>query len=167
MEYTNKVKHRLSRIEGQVRGVLGMMEQEKPCKDVVTQLSAIRTAVDQVIMFVVGEKMEQCKRDEIAGGGSADQVIQEAINLLMKEPIGGCHYGYLDLPAKLHEKDVELDMQYRVPEVCNPNEANRVLTQNPLVGYFLPCKVVVYQSEGKTHIGLPKPTALMEEGFWW
>ncbi|GMA64267.1 DUF302 domain-containing protein [Alicyclobacillus fastidiosus] len=68
----------------------------------------------------------------------------------------------LDLPAKLHEKGVELDMQYRVLEVCNPHEAKRVLSQNPLVGYFLPCKVVVYQSEGKTHIGLPKPTTLME-----
>ncbi|GMA64265.1 metal-sensitive transcriptional regulator [Alicyclobacillus fastidiosus] len=84
MQYNDKMKHRLNRIEGQVRGVLGMMEQEKPCKDVVTQLSAIRTAVDRVIMYVVGENMEQCIRDEIAGGGSAEQVIQEAIDLLMK-----------------------------------------------------------------------------------
>ncbi|GMA60341.1 metal-sensitive transcriptional regulator [Alicyclobacillus fastidiosus] len=84
MQYNDKMKHRLNRIEGQVRGVLGMMEQEKPCKDVVTQLSAIRTAVDRVIMYVVGENMEQCIRDEIAGGGSADQVIKEAIDLLMK-----------------------------------------------------------------------------------
>lgn len=84
MQYNDKIKHRLNRIEGQVRGVLGMIEQEKSCKDVVTQLSAVRTAVDRVIMYVVGENMEQCIRDEIAGGGSADQVIQEAINLLMK-----------------------------------------------------------------------------------
>lgn len=84
MEYNDKVKHRLRRIEGQVRGVLGMMEQEKSCRDVVTQLSAIRTAVDRVIMYVVGENMEQCIREEISGGGSAEQVIQEAIQLLMK-----------------------------------------------------------------------------------
>lgn len=84
MEYNDKVKHRLNRIEGQVRGILGMMEQEKSCKDVVTQLSAVRTAVDRVIMYVVGENMEQCIRDEISGGGNADEVIQEAINLLMK-----------------------------------------------------------------------------------
>lgn len=84
MNYNDKVKHRLNRIEGQVRGVLGMMEQDKSCKEVVTQLSAIRSAVDRVIMYVVGENMEQCIRDEIAGGGNADQVIQEAINLLMK-----------------------------------------------------------------------------------
>jgi DNA-binding FrmR family transcriptional regulator len=84
VQYNDKMKNRLNRIEGQVRGVLGMMEQEKPCKDVVTQLSAIRTAVDRVIMYVVGENMEQCIRDEVAGGGSAEEVIQEAINLLMK-----------------------------------------------------------------------------------
>lgn len=84
MDYNDRVKHRLRRIEGQVRGVLSMMEQDKSCKEVVTQLSAIRSAVDRVIMYVVGENMEQCIREEIAGGGSADQVIKEAIDLLMK-----------------------------------------------------------------------------------
>ncbi|MBX6353160.1 metal-sensitive transcriptional regulator [Alicyclobacillus sp.] len=84
MEYTDPMKHRLRRIEGQVRGVLQMMEQGKSCKEVVTQLSAIRAAVDRVIMYVVGENMEQCIREEVAGGGSADKVIREAIELLMK-----------------------------------------------------------------------------------
>ncbi|GGI95785.1 hypothetical protein GCM10010885_01820 [Alicyclobacillus cellulosilyticus] len=84
MEYTDPVKHRLRRIEGQVRGVLHMMEQGKSCQEVVTQLSAIRAAVDRVIMYVVGEHMEQCIREEMAGGGSADKVIQQAIELLMK-----------------------------------------------------------------------------------
>ncbi len=68
----------------------------------------------------------------------------------------------LDIPAKLQEKGVEFNTPFRVLEVCNPHEAKRVLTENPLVGYFLPCKVVVYEEEGKTHIGLPKPTSLIE-----
>lgn len=68
----------------------------------------------------------------------------------------------LDLPAKLGEKGVELDMPYRILEVCNPHEAKRVLSQNPLVGYFLPCKIVVYESDGQTTIGLPRPTVLMK-----
>ncbi|MCL6599781.1 MAG: DUF302 domain-containing protein [Alicyclobacillus macrosporangiidus] len=67
----------------------------------------------------------------------------------------------MDIPSKLKEKGVDFDKPYRVLEVCNPHEAKQVLTQNPMVGYFLPCKVVVYQNEGKTVIGLPKPTALM------
>lgn len=68
----------------------------------------------------------------------------------------------LDIPAKLQEKGVEFTTPYRVLEVCNPHEAKRVLTQNRLVGYFLPCKVVVYDDNGTTKIGLPKPTMLME-----
>lgn len=84
MDYNDSVKNRLRRVEGQVRGVLQMMEQGKSCKDVVTQLSAIRSAVDRVIMYAVGENMEHCIREELAGGGNADQVIQDAIALLMK-----------------------------------------------------------------------------------
>lgn len=84
MEYNDAMRHRLRRVEGQVRGVINMMEQDKTCKDVVTQLSAIRAAVDRVIMYVVGENMEQCIREEVTGGGSSDKVIREAIELLMK-----------------------------------------------------------------------------------
>jgi len=84
IDYNDQVKNRLRRIEGQVRGVLGMMEQEKACKDVVNQLSAIRSAVDRVIMYVVGENMERCIREEVTTGQSAEKVLQEAIDLLMK-----------------------------------------------------------------------------------
>ncbi|WP_026963107.1 metal-sensitive transcriptional regulator [Alicyclobacillus herbarius] len=84
MEYTDSMRHRLRRIEGQVRGVLQMMDEGKSCKDVVTQLSAIRAAVDRVIMYVIGENMEQCIRKEVENDGNAEKVIQEAIELLMK-----------------------------------------------------------------------------------
>lgn len=68
----------------------------------------------------------------------------------------------LDLPAKLQEKGIDTYKNpYRVLEVCNPFEAARVLNVNELVGYFLPCKITVYESEGVTKIGLPKPTALV------
>ncbi|MBL0385614.1 DUF302 domain-containing protein [Tumebacillus sp. ITR2] len=67
----------------------------------------------------------------------------------------------LDLPKKLQEKGVDYEQPYRILEVCNPVEAKRVLTQNPLVGYFLPCKVVVYEDNGQTKIGMPKPTVMM------
>lgn len=47
-------------------------------------------------------------------------------------------------------------------EVCNPHEAQRVLNENEMAGYFLPCKIVVYDdNHGKTKIGMPKPTALI------
>ena len=44
MEYTDPVKNRVKRMEGQLRGILKMMEEEKDCKAVITQLSAVRAS---------------------------------------------------------------------------------------------------------------------------
>ncbi|OLZ09496.1 DUF302 domain-containing protein [Sulfobacillus thermosulfidooxidans] len=68
---------------------------------------------------------------------------------------------HMDIAQKLQEKGVDFDQAYHVLEVCNPVEAKSVLTQNLLVGYFLPCKVVVYDDHGHTKIGLTKPTTLI------
>jgi len=68
----------------------------------------------------------------------------------------------LDIPATLQKKGVDFTTPYRVLEVCNPHEAKKVLSQNPLVGYFLPCKIVVYEADGQTHIGMPRPSVLMD-----
>jgi uncharacterized protein (DUF302 family) len=57
---------------------------------------------------------------------------------------------------------LEFDQSFRVLEVCNPFDAQRVLQENQLVGYFLPCKIVVYESDSGTKIGMPKPSALVE-----
>ncbi|MBX6394523.1 MAG: metal-sensitive transcriptional regulator [Alicyclobacillaceae bacterium] len=84
MEYTDAMKNRLKRIEGQVRGIMGMMERQESCKDVVTQLSAVRAAIDRLIIYVIGSNMESCIREEVQKGQPADHVIHEAIELLMK-----------------------------------------------------------------------------------
>lgn len=70
----------------------------------------------------------------------------------------------LDIPSKLQEKGVDFIQPYRVLEVCNPFAAQKVLTRNSLVGYFLPCKIVIYQDldQHTTKIGLMRPTVLME-----
>ena len=92
-----------------------------------------------------------------------DKTIDAAIQSL-EETLKANKFGILwqmNIPEKLQEKGVEFDMPFRVLEVCNPHEAKRVLTQNPMVGYFLPCKIVVYELAGKTHIGMPRPSVLM------
>lgn len=90
--------------------------------------------------------------------------IDEAISALeanLKEHKFGILW-QLDLPAKLQEKGVaSFTSPYRILEVCNPKEAARVLNENELVGYFLPCKITVFESGGTTKIGLPKPTAMI------
>jgi uncharacterized protein (DUF302 family) len=66
-----------------------------------------------------------------------------------------------NIKEKLEEKGFSLENPFFVLEVCNPKEAERVLKENKLVGYFLPCKIVVYNDNGVTKIGMPKPTALI------
>jgi len=80
--YEKKVKNRLKRSEGQIRGVLKMMEEEKDCKDVVTQLSAVRTSIDRAIGLIVAENLAQCLAEESDKENS--ESIQEAINLIVK-----------------------------------------------------------------------------------
>jgi DNA-binding FrmR family transcriptional regulator len=84
MQYDDKVKNRMKRIEGQVRGILRMMEEEKECKDIVSQMSAIRTAVDRTIAVIVSSNLEKCIREQIIKGEETDALIQEAVNLLVK-----------------------------------------------------------------------------------
>lgn len=93
-----------------------------------------------------------------------NKTIDEAISSVEKN-LKENKFGILwqiDLTDTLQKKGVNsYTTPYRILEVCNPVEAARVLNHNPLVGYFLPCKITVYESEGKTKIGLPKPTAMI------
>jgi DNA-binding FrmR family transcriptional regulator len=84
VEYNDTIKNRLRRTEGQLRGVMNMMEQNKDCREVVTQLSAIRSAVDRAIAVIVASNLESCIREEVEKGNVPDKVIQEAVNLLVK-----------------------------------------------------------------------------------
>ncbi|MBO9130862.1 metal-sensitive transcriptional regulator [Bacillus sp. 165] len=85
MEYTQEMKNRLRRIEGQIRGVLRMLEEEKDCKEVITQLSASRSAIDRAIGLIVGTNLEQCLREQIEHGDYANQnLVKEAVQLLVK-----------------------------------------------------------------------------------
>ncbi|UHA71918.1 metal-sensitive transcriptional regulator [Paenibacillus sp. 481] len=82
--YKDDIKKRLRRIEGQARGVLRLMDEEKSCKDVVAQLSAIRNATDKAIAQIVAENLQQCIIDEQLAGRDSSKVVQEAIELLVK-----------------------------------------------------------------------------------
>ncbi|MFT9850103.1 metal-sensitive transcriptional regulator [Aneurinibacillus sp. REN35] len=78
------IQHRLRRMEGQVRGVLKMLENEKDCKEVITQLTAIRSATDRAIALIVAQNMEECIRKELEQGNRPDDVIKESVDLLVK-----------------------------------------------------------------------------------
>ncbi|ETP68004.1 hypothetical protein AC739_17915 [Planococcus glaciei] len=89
-----------------------------------------------------------------------DEAVQALTENLQAEKFG--ILWNFDLTAKLQEKGTDFDTPFTILEVCNPQEANRVLSEDLMVGYFLPCKIVVYEEEGTTKIGMPKPSALIE-----
>ena len=84
MEYDKSVINRLKRIEGQIKGVLGMMEQGKDCREIVTQLSAARNAIDRTMGVIVSANLEQCVRENVVNGVGTDHLVKEAVNLLIK-----------------------------------------------------------------------------------
>ncbi|MEG0384959.1 MULTISPECIES: metal-sensing transcriptional repressor [Solibacillus] len=84
MEYETKTKSRLKRIEGQIRGILRMMEEGQDCKDVITQLSAVRSGVDRTIGVIVSENLVTCVRESEGDEEKMNDSIQQAVNLLVK-----------------------------------------------------------------------------------
>lgn len=80
--YEKNIKNRLKRSEGQIRGVLSMMEEEKDCRDTVTQLKAIRSSLDRAIGLIVAENLAECLTEESDRENS--ELVQEAIDLIVK-----------------------------------------------------------------------------------
>jgi len=70
---------RLRRIEGQVRGIAKMIEDDKYCIDVLTQISAINSALQSVALGLLDEHLRHCVTQAAATGGQvAEQKVAEA-----------------------------------------------------------------------------------------
>jgi CsoR family transcriptional regulator, copper-sensing transcriptional repressor len=80
LENKDAILNRLSRIEGQVRGVRRMVEDETYCIDVLTQLGAVGKALDGVGLALLSDHTNHCVRDAVAKGGSeADEKVEELL----------------------------------------------------------------------------------------
>jgi len=74
------VLRRLSRIEGQVRGLQGMIEDEAYCVDVLTQVAAVTKALEGVSLKLLADHTNHCVRDAIERGGTdADEKVDELL----------------------------------------------------------------------------------------
>jgi DNA-binding FrmR family transcriptional regulator len=74
-----KVLNRLRRIEGQVRGLERMVEDDAYCIDVLTQVSAATKALQAVALELLDDHLGHCVRDAVAAGGpGADDKVAEA-----------------------------------------------------------------------------------------
>ncbi len=73
----NSLLERLNRIEGQVRGIKGMLERDAYCDDVLHQITAARSALDAVSKLVLENHMRSCLVARIRAGD--DEIIDELI----------------------------------------------------------------------------------------
>jgi len=77
-ENKNKLLNRLSRIEGQIRGIHKMVAEDRYCIDVLTQLQAVRAAVSRVETVMLQDHLGHCIEGAITSGDVAEQRAKAA-----------------------------------------------------------------------------------------
>ena len=74
-----QLRDRLARIEGQVRGISRMVDEDRYCVDILTQISAIRAALDKVALGLLDDHARHC----LVGGGGGPTDPEEQVRELM------------------------------------------------------------------------------------
>ncbi len=73
------IKKRLNRVEGQVRGVSRMVDEDAYCIDILTQISAIEAAMDKVALELLRDHTKHCLMNKAIGPKSQDEKINEVV----------------------------------------------------------------------------------------
>ena len=75
---------RLKRSEGQLRGIQKMMEEERDCVDIITQLTAVRSSVDRIIELMITENLTSCINDPLQDPQAQKERLEKAVKYLIK-----------------------------------------------------------------------------------
>lgn len=81
-EEKKRLLNRLSRVEGQIRGIRGMIEKDAYCTDILVQSSAVSAAVNAFERELLASHLRGCVADDIRAG--KDEVIEELLQTLQK-----------------------------------------------------------------------------------
>ena len=73
----HQLQNRLRRIEGQVRGLQRMVEEEAYCVEILTQIASIVSASEKVALLLLEDHVEHCVREAIEDGQKADEKVAE------------------------------------------------------------------------------------------
>lgn len=78
-----RLKNRLRRTDGQLQGILKMVDEGRDCQDILTQLSAVRSSVERIMGVVVAENVKQCIADDQLYTDQQAQ-LEAALELVVK-----------------------------------------------------------------------------------
>ncbi len=81
-EEYKKLIHRLNRIEGQIRGIKGMVERDAYCTDILTQASAVTAAINAFNRELLANHIRTCVTEDIRSG--KDETVDELLDTLRK-----------------------------------------------------------------------------------
>jgi len=90
---------------------------------------------------------------------SVDQAVADVEAAARRHGFGVLHTH--DFKAILHSKGFDLPKECRVLEICSPVQANRILHEEMKVNMALPCRVSIYEDDGRTRIGMIPPASLL------
>jgi len=82
--HKDEVLTRLRRIEGQVRGLHRMVEEDKYCIDVLTQISSVQAALKAVGVGLIDDHVRHCVREALEEGGDGDEKIEELVSAVAR-----------------------------------------------------------------------------------
>lgn len=81
-EEKSALLNRLRRIEGQIRGISGMIERDAYCVDVLTQVSAVSSALDAFSVALLDSHVKSCVKEDIIAG--KDEVLDELVTVISR-----------------------------------------------------------------------------------
>ena len=94
---------------------------------------------------------------------STDKTVSEAAAAL-RTAVEANQFGVmqiLNLQESMMRKGVEFDHECLIFEVCQPDQAKKVLDQNLSISTVLPCRISIYEKDGRTTLATLKPTTLL------
>ena len=80
----SKLITRLKRSEGQLRGIKKMIEDERDCADIITQLTAVRSSVERVIELMITENLTECLNHPLDDPKAQKERLEKAVQYLIK-----------------------------------------------------------------------------------
>jgi uncharacterized protein (DUF302 family) len=94
---------------------------------------------------------------------STDKTVSE-VAAALQIAVPAHHFGIMqvhNLQESMTEKGVEFSRECQIFEVCQPQQAKKVLEQNMSISTALPCRISLYREDGKTVLATLKPTTLL------
>jgi len=79
-----KILSRLKRIEGQIRGIQGMIIEERPCSDIMVQMAAAKSALNQVSKIILENHVNSWFESSVSSDDVSQEMVAEVMDLILR-----------------------------------------------------------------------------------